>query len=268
MEYLNKKGLEEVWEIIDSENTSLVEAINNKVDKISGKGLSTNDFTTELKDDYDYAAEVAHTHDNKNILDELSSEADNLVYNEKALLSLEQFFALQRTGKVYGVKVYKSSANPTSVCEKTRDNAGLVHEPSTDTVEGRDDYENIPLFKWYEVNYKRYDDGFAYPTAYKGDSNFQTENVDIGAMQMTFYYNWIDSSDEYRELVISDTPNEELGLRPFELAVRADGTVMPYFIQSRFVSVLGTDGLLHSMHGKVARHQSYDNMIVNYQKKR
>lgn len=84
---------------------------------------------------------------------------------------------------------------------------------------------------------------------------------------MTFYYNWIDSSDEYRELVISDTPNEELGLRPFELAVRADGTVMPYFIQSRFVSVLGTDGLLHSMHGKVARHQSYDNMIVNYQKK-
>lgn len=99
MEYLNKKGLEEVWEIIDSENTSLVEAINNKVDKISGKGLSTNDFTTELKDDYDYAAEVAHTHDNKNILDELSSEADNLVYNEKALLSLEQFFCITAHGQ-------------------------------------------------------------------------------------------------------------------------------------------------------------------------
>ena len=75
---------------------------------------------------------------------------------------LEKFFSLQRTGKVYGVKVFKSTFNPTPICEKTRDNAGLICEPSTDTVENQDDYENIPLFKWYEVNYKRYDDGFAY----------------------------------------------------------------------------------------------------------
>lgn len=181
---------------------------------------------------------------------------------------LEKFFSLQRTGKVYGVKVFKSTFNPTPICEKTRDNAGLICEPSTDTVENQDDYENIPLFKWYEVNYKRYDDGFAYPTAFIGDSNYKTDSdADIGAMQMTFYYAWLDVSDEYRELVISDTPHEELGLKPWEQAVRADGTIMPYFIQSRHPSVIGSDGLLHSQRGKVARNQSYQNMITNYDKK-
>lgn len=181
---------------------------------------------------------------------------------------LEKFFSLQRTGKVYGVKVFKSTFNPTPICEKTRDNAGLICEPSTDTVENQDDYENIPLFKWYEVNYKRYDDGFAYPTAFIGDSNYKTDgDADIGAMQMTFYYAWLDVSDEYRELVISDTPHEELGLKPWEQAVRADGTIMPYFIQSRHTSVIGSDGLLHSQRGKVARNQSYQNMITNYGKK-
>lgn len=181
---------------------------------------------------------------------------------------LEKFFSLQRTGKVYGVKVFKSTFNPTPICEKTRDNAGLICEPSTDTVENQDDYENISLFKWYEVNYKRYDDGFAYPTAFIGDSNYKTDSdADIGAMQMTFYYAWLDVSDEYRELVISDTPHEELGLKPWEQAVRADGTIMPYFIQSRHPSVIGSDGLLHSQRGKVARNQSYQNMITNYDKK-
>lgn len=211
---------------------------------------------------------VSHTHDNKTVLDKFNADTDdNLTYNNHVIMDLDKFFALQRTGKVYGVKVYKATANPTSICEKTRDNAGLVCEPSTDTVEGRDDYADIPLFKWYEVNYKRYDDGFAYPTAFIGDSNYKTDNVDIGAMQMTFYYNWIDDNNEYRELVISDSPNEALGLKPWELAVRADGTVMPYFIQSRYHSVLGSDGLLHSMRGKIAINQSYDNMITNYQKK-
>ena len=181
---------------------------------------------------------------------------------------LSKFFSLQRTGKVYGVKVPKSTSNPTSLCEKTRDNKGLVCVPSTDTVENQDDYEYIPMFKWYEVNYKRYDDGFAYPTAFVGDSTYETDgDADIGAMQMTFYYAWLDVSDEYRELVISDTPHKELGLKPWEQAVRADGTIMPYFIQSRHPSVIGSDGLLHSQRGKVARNQSYQNMITNYGKK-
>lgn len=176
-------------------------------------------------------------------------------------------FIPQRTRKIYGTKVWKFASNPTSTCEKTRDNVGLVCQPSTDAVEGTDDYKNIPLFKWYECNYKRYDDGFAYPVAMIGDGNYQeTGAVDCGALQMTFYYKQIET-ENYTEWLISDSPNHALGLKPWFAAVRADGTVMPYFIYSRFHSVTASDGKLRSQPGKVAINQSHDNIIVNYQKK-
>lgn len=180
----------------------------------------------------------------------------------------ESYFKLQRTGKIYGTKIWKSAINPTSLCEKTRDNAGLVCKPSTDTVEAQDDYADIPLFKWYECNYKRYDDGFAYPTAMLGDSAYATSGpVDCGALQMTFYYKYIDN-DSYTELVISDSPNNALGLEPWPLAVRADGTVKSYFVQSRYNSSIGIDGLLRSLpNQKIARNQSHNTQVTDYQKK-
>ena len=42
-----------------------------KVDKVSGKGLSTNDFTDELKSQYDGTALNSHTHVNKLVLDNI-----------------------------------------------------------------------------------------------------------------------------------------------------------------------------------------------------
>lgn len=43
--------------------------IGNKVDKVTGKGLSTNDLTATLKSNYDTAYTNNHTHTNKSILD-------------------------------------------------------------------------------------------------------------------------------------------------------------------------------------------------------
>ena len=55
--------------------TEVDEQINNlketKVDKVQGKGLSTNDLTNELKANYDKAYDEAHTHSNKAVLDNL-----------------------------------------------------------------------------------------------------------------------------------------------------------------------------------------------------
>ena len=52
--------------------------ISSKVDKVAGKGLSTNDFTDELKAGYDDAVSKTHTHSNKTVLDELTrSVIDN-----------------------------------------------------------------------------------------------------------------------------------------------------------------------------------------------
>ena len=56
---------------------------------------------------------------------------------------LEAFFGSMRNGKVYQSEVYLTQTNPTSDGVKTLANANMVCEPSTDTVEGRDDYEAL-----------------------------------------------------------------------------------------------------------------------------
>ena len=53
MAFLNETGLEQVWSKIKTKVSSIENTIDDineaKVDKVSGKGLSTNDFTTDEK---------------------------------------------------------------------------------------------------------------------------------------------------------------------------------------------------------------------------
>ena len=98
----------------------------------------------------------------------------------------KDYFDSQRTGKVYGVK-FPNGATAATTGIKLLDNEGLVCEPSDLTTEGQDDYADIPLFKWWHVNYEREEDGTPYPTAVEGSTNYQTTGaVDVGAMQMSF----------------------------------------------------------------------------------
>ena len=77
----------------------------NKVDKETGKSLSTNDLTDELKSGYDNAVTLAHTHDNKNTLDKLSvSESGNLTYDGSEVGAGEAFNTLQ--SRVDELEVY------------------------------------------------------------------------------------------------------------------------------------------------------------------
>lgn len=185
---------------------------------------------------------------------------------------LANYYALRRNGKVYQTKIWKFATNPTPTCEKLLDNAGLVFEPSTDTVEGQDDYLNgqHPLFEWMHCNYVRdEDDGTARPTALEGTSGYATTGaVDVGAMQMSFYWKWDASNPEYDLLTISDSPHPELGLVPWVESKKANGTVYPWCIGSAYVSGIAEDGKLRSQPGlKPARKQSHNNMITNYQTK-
>lgn len=187
--------------------------------------------------------------------------------NRNQNLSTDILFKYPRTGKVYTVKIPKFTSNPTTVCEKLDDNTGLVCEASTDTIEGRDDYAEIPLFKWYNCNYKRDENGHAYPIAIEGfNDNYTTSgNIDVGVIQMTPFVKWDDSNDDYIILSITDIPTE--GYRAWSTA-RVGGEVYPYVIHSKYISSLGTDGLLHSIpNAKPERNQSYNNMITNYAKK-
>lgn len=185
---------------------------------------------------------------------------------------LANYYALRRNGKVYQTKIWKFATNPTPTCEKLLDNAGLAFEPSTDTVEGQDDYLNgqNPLFEWVHCNYVRdEDDGTARPTALEGTSGYATTGaVDVGAMQMSFYWKWDASNPEYDLLTISDSPHPELGLVPWVESKKANGTVYPWCIGSAYVSGIAEDGKLRPQPGlKPARKQSHNNMITNYQTK-
>ena len=185
--------------------------------------------------------------------------------------SIENYYALRRTGKVYQTKIWKFATNPTSTGEKLLDNAGLVFEPSTDTEEGQDDYLNgqHPLFEWCNVNYIRDADGTARPIAIEGTDSYKTEGaVDVGAMQMSFWWKWDASNPDYDLITISDLPHPELGLQPWTECKKADGTVVPWCIGSAYFSGIASDGLLRSQPGlKPARNQSHNNMITNYQQK-
>ena len=185
--------------------------------------------------------------------------------------SIENYYALRRTGKVYQTKLWKYATNPSPSGEKLLNNAGLVFEPSTDTVEGQDDYLNgqHPLFEWVHVNYIRDADGTARPIAIEGSEGYETTGaVDVGAMQMSFWYKWDVSNAEYDVITISDLPHPELGLESWVECEKADGTVVPWCIGSAYVSSLADDGKLRSQpRKKPARNQSNNNMIDNYQTK-
>lgn len=66
--YYQKVNAVSRWDEISTQST------DNKVDKIEGKGLSTNDFTDELKENYDNASDKAHEHENKTVLDTITEQ--------------------------------------------------------------------------------------------------------------------------------------------------------------------------------------------------
>lgn len=150
---------------------------------------------------------------------------------------------------MYQTKIWKFATNPTSSGDKLLDNAGLEFIPSTDTTEGKDDYlnGNHPLFDWVHCNYKRYDDGTAYPIATEYDDIYQeTGSVDVGAMQMSFWWNWDASNPEYDLVTISDTLNEKYKLKPWTECKRADGKITPWCIGSAYVSGIASDAMIRN----------------------
>ena len=185
--------------------------------------------------------------------------------------NISDYYAMRRTGKVYQTRLWKFAENPTSTGEKLLDNAGLVFEPSTDTEEGQDDYLNgqNPLFEWVNVNYIRDDDGAPRPTAIEGQADFKTSGaVDVGTMQMSFWYKIDASGEDYIDYYVSDTPHPELGLVPWPECVKADGTVLPWCIGSKYISGQASDGMPRSQPGlKPIRNVSHNSMITSYQQK-
>lgn len=91
-----------------------------KVDKVSGKALSTNDLTNTLKTNYDTAYTNNHTHSNKSDLDLLSgtNTGDNAINSLYSGLAASKQNALNGTGfvKISGTTIsYDNSTYLTSI---------------------------------------------------------------------------------------------------------------------------------------------------------
>lgn len=192
---------------------------------------------------------------------------------EATLSTLEQeiatAFDLARDGKVYRTRFYFFSTNTSSVGTKMDDNEGMaIPTPATDKSAGSDPYLDREVFKWFRCNYTRDEDGTARVTNLKGRPGYREAGAyDVGTLAMTFYW-VVDVKEQYYDIILSDSPHPELGLVPWVDAVKADGTILPYYIESAYNSVTASDGLLRSQPGAApAYNQCYNNMITNYQKK-
>lgn len=192
------------------------------------------------------------------------------IKSNELLNGIETYYALRRSGVKYSVQIPKFEKNQSSTCTKTGINATLKYVPSTDTDAGTDDYENIPLFQWVHVIYKRYSDGAPYPVAIEGTKEYDdllaTGSCDVGSMQMSFYVSLDSSNEAYDTLTISDLPFE--GAVIWSECRRANGDILPWCIGSSYYSSKGDDDLLHSLPNRRPENfQSYNNMCDNYPKK-
>ena len=198
--------------------------------------------------------------------------ATQFPYNLEGFSQLEKEITTRyekaRNGKVYATRFKKYEIDTSALGEYYMDSVGMVCKPSTDTVEGQDDFLNLSPFQWDRCNYVRDDDSVARVTALKGRSGYKEEGaVDVGTIMPTFWWKQ-EIGETYNTIYLSDSPHAELGLVPWYEAVKADGSVLPYYIGSAFPSVNASDGKLRSQPNLTpAYNQSHNGNCTEYQKK-
>ena len=192
---------------------------------------------------------------------------------------MENWFALQRTGKIYTVRFPLWDTSHISTGEKLGANAGLVCEPSTKLIKGRNDYENIGLFKTYDVNAYVDENGVRHVSAFKGDSTYKDiDKNDVFVLGMSYYEKaW--SDDQYWYYSRTDMPKE--GYTIARECINRDGSIQPFAVYAKYVSSF-IDGVPYSTKNRMPGryysssktpnnvfnvNNSYNGMIANYHKK-
>ena len=147
---------------------------------------------------------------------------------------IEKWFNLMRTGRVYTVKFPLWETSQSSVGEKLDANRGLICEPSTPVYAGQNDYDEIPVFKTFDVNAYVDNDGEIHLTAFKGDESFRdTGKVDVFVLTMSYYEKtW--TEDGYWYYSISDSPKP--GYTIAKECLKKDGLIRPYALYAKYVA--------------------------------
>lgn len=260
----------ELSALAESENNRLLTTSSNQITNITNKGSEQVQLVENTA---------------KKALDSILSTYTDLqkqvneIDNRTTLGSFfENMFALQRTGDIYTVKFPKWETSHSSIGEKLDANAGLVCEPSTKTIKGQNDYENIPLFKTYDANAYVDEHGVRHVTAIKGDRNFKDEGkVDVFVLGMS-YYEKVWEDEQYWYYSRTDLPRD--GYTIARECINRDGTIQPFALYSKYVCG-DIDGILYSSKGLMPSRQtsstaqlgtlnannSYNGMISAFQKR-
>lgn len=209
-----------------------------------------------------------------NTITMIDSETKLATFNGQTPSILDEvlgiMFNFKKSGRVWKRKIWRHDSAKPDVVEEIDDYKMGAATPFTDTTKGSDPYMEFEVFNWYRCNYIRDDDGTARVTGLKGAGTYsESGSNDVGTLSMTFYWNVEEhGSDGYDILYFSDMPNESLGLIPWYEAVKADGTVLPYYITSAYNSVEASDGTPRSQPGKSPMGiKSYDQWRQAYQEK-
>lgn len=219
-------------------------------------------------------------------LHDIRNGADGIVYNTAGesvrqqlnkkiekddAMSWGQWFDLHRKAWKGGVTFPQFSKSPSAIGTKTEDNTDMVVQTSTNTTKGRNDYEADPcldlMFNGIVVNGYIDIDGEPHIIAVKGSPEFRADgsNGDVYVAFLTPFYRRIydDNVDGWE---FSALPSA--GLKPWESAVRPDGSYRSFYFMAKYPGVKNDDGIIASISGRApVRNASHNNQINTFKAK-
>lgn len=173
---------------------------------------------------------------------------------------------MRRTGKKYGVHWDAFDINPSSIGTRLYDNVGKVCEPSTNTVQGRNDLEGESVFYHLEVNGYVDEDGEFQVQYIRGiDNEFSRTERDVWCLFLTQWIR-IEITATGENLILSDMAHE--GFFPEGGAIRPDGTIRPYVAIAKYQDSSESSETPNSISGHIPSYNnSHNSMITKFHRK-
>ncbi|MGG7200183.1 pyocin knob domain-containing protein [Clostridium butyricum] len=167
-------------------STTIITMLSQKVDKINGKGLSTNDFTDDYKNQLIDGNNKKHTHDNKSIIDTITQTLINSWNSAYSHISdtIKHITSAERTlWNTVSNKLDKSGGTLTgkiNILGSAKDNPLNVRGINGIMDNGYGDFESSDLYLNYNTTNKVYVNG-TNEVYHKGNlTNLSQLNNDAG----------------------------------------------------------------------------------------